>query len=108
MQSAIDGLLSAGAGGALIVFGFVSPNGTFGFVTQIGDAIVVVLLCVLVFFQPIRLIKNSFIEISGGALNDSAILDEYYQGPCHRSDSLIARILLFAHEHKALTTLPAR
>lgn len=73
MQSTIDGLLSVGAGGALIVFGFVSPNGTFGFLTQIGDAIVVLLLCLLVCFQPIKLIKDSFIEISGGALNDPTI-----------------------------------
>ena len=73
MQSIIDGLLSAGAGGTLGVFGLVSPNGTFEFLTQIGDAIVVLLLCLLVCFQPIKLIKDSFIEISGGALNDSAI-----------------------------------
>lgn len=73
MQSTIDGLLSVGAGGALIVFGLVSPNGTFGFLTQIGDAIVVLLLCLLVCFQPIKLIKDSFIEISGGALNDPTI-----------------------------------
>ena len=73
MQSIIDGLLSAGAGSTLVVFGLVSPNGTFEFLTQIGDAIVVLLLCLLVCFQPIKLIKDSFIEISGGALNDSAI-----------------------------------
>ena len=70
VQSTIDGLLSAGAGGALISFGFVSPVGDFGFLTQIGDAITVLLLCLLVMYQPIKLVKESFIEISGGALND--------------------------------------
>ena len=74
MQSTIDGLLSVGAGGALIGFGFVSPSGTFGFFTQIGDAIVVLLLCLFVCFQPIKLIKDSFIEISGGALNDPDVV----------------------------------
>lgn len=73
MQSTIDGLLSAGAGGGLMVFGLVAPNGTFGFLIQIGDAIVVLLLCLLVCWQPIRLIRDSFIELSGGALTDSAV-----------------------------------
>lgn len=70
VQSTIDGLLSAGAGGALIGFGFVPEAGSFGFLTQIGDAIMVVLLCVLVMYQPVKLIRDSFIEVSGGALND--------------------------------------
>lgn len=70
VQSTIDGLLSAGAGGALISFGFVSPGGTFGFLAQIGDAITVLLLCLLVMYHPIKLVKDSFVELSGGALND--------------------------------------
>ena len=69
-QSIVDGLLSAGAGCALILLGSVSPDGTFGFLTQIGDAIVVLLLCVSVMYQPIRQIRISFVELSGGALND--------------------------------------
>ena len=44
-------------------------------VTQIGDAIIVVLFCLLVMYQPIKLIKDSFIEVSGGALNDAAMTD---------------------------------
>ena len=75
-QSTIDGILSAGAGGALIGFGFVPAVGTFDFLTQIGDAIIVVLLCLLVLYQPIKLIKDSFIEVSGGALNDPAATDQ--------------------------------
>ena len=75
VQSTIDGLLSAGAGAALIAFGFVPATGAFGFLTQIGDAIIVVSLCLLVLFQPIKLIKDSFIEVSGGALNDTAVTD---------------------------------
>lgn len=69
-QSTIDGLLSAGAGCALILFGSVSPDGAFGFLTRIGDAIVVLLLCVSVMYLPIRQIRQSFVELSGGALND--------------------------------------
>ena len=72
-QSAVDGLLSAGAGGALILFGSVSPHGMFGFLTRIGDAIVVLLLCVSVMYQPIRQIRHSFVELAGGALDDPEV-----------------------------------
>lgn len=71
VQATIDGLLSAGAGGALIGFSFIAPDGAFGFLTQIGDAIVVLLLCLLVVYQPVKLMKSSFIELSGGALQDA-------------------------------------
>ena len=73
MQSAIDGLLSAGAGGGLMALGLVDPDGRFGFLIQIGDSIVVLLLCLLVCWQPLRLVRDSFIELSGGALTDSAV-----------------------------------
>ena len=76
VQSTIDGILSAAAGGALIGFGFVPAAGAFAFLTQIGDAIIVVALCVLVLYQPIKLIRDSFIEVSGGALNDRTVTEE--------------------------------
>ena len=76
VQSTIDGILSAAAGGALIGFGFVPAAGAFGFLNQIGDAIIVVALCVLVLYQPIKLVRDSFIEVSGGALNDRAVTEE--------------------------------
>ena len=59
MQSTIDGILSAAAGGALIGFGFVPVGGDFAFLIQIGDAIIVVALCVLVLYQPIKLVRDS-------------------------------------------------
>ena len=76
VQSTIDGILSAAGGGALIGFGFVPAVGAFAFLTQIGDAIIVVALCVLVLYQPIKLVRNSFVEVSGGALHDRAVTGE--------------------------------
>ena len=72
MQSTIDGLMSAGAGVTLVAFSTVDSTGDWRFLTQIGDAILVVTLCMLVLYQPIRMIRNSFIEMSGGALGDKA------------------------------------
>lgn len=72
-QAVVDGFLSAGAGCALILFGSVSPDGSFGFLNRIGDSIVVLLLCVSVMYQPIRHIRNAFVELCGGALNDPQV-----------------------------------
>lgn len=76
VQSTIYGVLSAAAGGALIGFGFVPAAGAFAFLTQIGDAIIVVALCVLVLYQPIKLVWDSFVEVSGGALSDRVVAVE--------------------------------
>ena len=76
VQSTIDGILSAAAGGALIGFGFVPAAGAFAFLTQIGDAIIVVALCVLVLYQPVKLVRDSFVEVSGGTLKDEAVAGE--------------------------------
>ena len=76
VQSTIDGILSAVGGGALIGFGFVPAVGAFAFLNQIGDAIIVVVLCVLVLYQPIKLVRNSFVEVSGGALHDRGVTEE--------------------------------
>ena len=76
VQSTIDGILSAVGGGALIGFGFVPVAGAFAFLNQIGDAIIVVALCVLVLYQPIKLVRDSFVEISGGAIGDRVVAGE--------------------------------
>lgn len=73
VQFTIDGVITAGGGGALVLFGFASADGAFGFLTQIGDAIVVLVLCLAVVYQPIRLIRNSFVELAGGALDDPKV-----------------------------------
>ena len=78
VQSTIDGILSAAGGGALIGFGFVPAVGAFAFLNQIGDAIIVVVLCVLVLYQPIKLVRGSFVEVSGGALKDRAVTEEIH------------------------------
>ena len=76
VQATIDGILSAVGGGALLGFGFVPAVGAFAFLNQIGDSIIVVVLCVLVLYQPIKLVRDSFVEVSGGALNDRAVANE--------------------------------
>lgn len=76
VQSGIDGLMSLGAGVTLVAFSTIDPASDWGFLTQIGDALLVITLCVLVLYQPIGLIRSSFIEMSGGALGDKVAREE--------------------------------
>jgi len=66
----VDGFMSAGIGVALVSIKFISLEGTFGFLHYIGDSLLVLLLCVLLGKGPLRLIRDSFIEIAGGVLQD--------------------------------------
>jgi len=64
--------------------GYVSISGDFGFVHYIGDAILVLLLSVFLVKEPFALIRDSFVELAGGTLqnedekeNIEGILNEY-------------------------------
>jgi len=89
--SIVDGFMSAGIGTALVAIRYIDIVGYFSFLHYIGDSLLVLLLCLLLGKGPILLIKNSFIELAGGTLQDSAtkkdiegILTTYLQ-----QDSLI-------------------
>ena len=66
----IDGFMSAGIGIALVGVTFIDVNSNFGFLIYIGDAILVVVLCLLMGKGPFVLVRDSFIEIAGGTLQD--------------------------------------
>jgi len=66
----IDGFMSAGIGVTLVSIKFVDLEGGFGFLHYIGDSILVLLLCVILGRGPIILIRDSFIEIAGGTLQN--------------------------------------
>ncbi len=66
----VDGFMSAGIGVALVSIRFVDQEGAFGFLHYIGDSLLVLLLCVLLGKGPLLLIRDSFIEIAGGTLQN--------------------------------------
>lgn len=66
----VDGFMSAGIGAALVGIKFINPEGMFGFLHYIGDSLLVLLLCVLLGKGPLLLIRDSFIEIAGGTLQN--------------------------------------
>lgn len=70
MAAVIDGFMSAGIGIALIGVSFLNPESHLGFLNYIGDAILVVILALLLGKEPFTIIRDSFIEISGGTLQN--------------------------------------
>ncbi|CCN45368.1 putative Co/Zn/Cd cation transporter [Vibrio nigripulchritudo MADA3029] len=70
--SFIDGVLSASTGLILIVIGYVPAGSSWDFLLYIGDALLVVILATLMIKQPIGIIKEAFIELAGGKLQDQA------------------------------------
>ena len=68
----IDGFMSAGIGVALVGISFLDLEGGLGFLNYIGDALLVIILVVFLGKQPFILIRDSFIEIAGGTLQNQA------------------------------------
>jgi divalent metal cation (Fe/Co/Zn/Cd) transporter len=69
----IDGLLSFGIGVAVILLYFVDVDGKLGFLHFTGDFFITTILVIITLKQPVIVLLNSFIEISGGALSNTII-----------------------------------
>ncbi len=66
----VDAFMSLAAGLALFGIGFVNIEGNFGFLHYIGDALLVVILVLLLGKEPFILVRQSFIELAGGILQN--------------------------------------
>jgi divalent metal cation (Fe/Co/Zn/Cd) transporter len=66
----IDGFMSLAAGLALFGIGYVDIAGHFGFLHYIGDALLVIILVLLLGKGPFVLVRDSFVEIAGGTLQN--------------------------------------
>lgn len=67
----LDGLMSLGIGIALVSIRFINIEGSFGFLHYIGDALLVIALVFLFGKEPFTLVRNAFIELAGGTLQDT-------------------------------------
>lgn len=66
----IDGYLSLIVGLALILTTVVPEGSKFSFLLYIGDAIIVILLSLFLLNIPLGIVKEGFIELGGGTLQD--------------------------------------
>ncbi|KLN63433.1 MULTISPECIES: cation transporter [Vibrio] len=69
-SSLIDGVLSASTGAVLVVIGYVEAGSKFDFLLYIGDALLVLTLALLMIGQPIGIIREAFVELAGGKLQN--------------------------------------
>ena len=68
--SLIDGVLSASTGAVLVVIGYIEQGSSWDFLLYIGDALLVVVLAISMLGQPIRIIREAFVELAGGKVQD--------------------------------------
>lgn len=71
--SFVDGFLSLSVGLALILTTLVPETSSWSFLLFIGDALVVILLCLYMFQIPVKVIKNALIELGGGVLQEESL-----------------------------------
>ncbi|MGF1736533.1 cation transporter [Photobacterium satsumensis] len=81
--SLIDGVLSASTGIVLVVIGYIKQGSSLDFLLYIGDALLVVVLAVSMLGQPIRIIKEAFVELAGGKLQNDQQHQEIAQTVNH-------------------------
>ena len=67
----IDGFMSLGIGLVFMTIWLLPEQSSFDFLKSIGDAIIVLIMCLVFFTMPLKIIRESFIELGGGVLQDT-------------------------------------
>ncbi len=68
----VDGFMSLGIGLVFMIIWLLPTHSSFDFLKSIGDAIIVLIMCLIFFTMPLKIIRDSFIELGGGILQDTA------------------------------------
>jgi len=68
----LDGFMSLGIGLIFLIIWLLPAQSSFDFLKVIGDAIIVLIMCLVFFTMPLKIIRNSFIELGGGILQDTS------------------------------------
>ncbi len=66
----IDGVLTLATGLVFFLLSFINTGSKFDFLLYIGDSIIVIILCIVMIKSPLKIIKDSFIELGGGTIQD--------------------------------------
>lgn len=74
--SKIDGFMTIAVGIALVSTTFVSETSKLSFLLYIGDAIIVILMALILLKMPFQVIKDGFIELGGGSLQNQDAVKE--------------------------------
>ncbi len=68
--------MTIAVGVALVLSSIVPESSKLSFLLYIGDSIVVILMCLFLFRIPFEIIKDGFIELGGGSLQDEESVKE--------------------------------
>lgn len=72
-SATIDGFMTIAVGIALILSTLVPASSSLSFLLYIGDAIIVIILCLVLSKIPIVVIRDAFIELGGGTLQNKEL-----------------------------------
>lgn len=78
-SASIDGFMTIAVGIALILSTLVPDDSALSFLLYIGDAIIVVILCLILSKIPIVVIRDAFVELGGGAVQNNELNNEIHQ-----------------------------
>lgn len=67
----VDGFMSLGIGLVFMIIWLLPASSPFDFLKSIGDALIVLIMCLIFFTMPLKIIRESFIELGGGILQDN-------------------------------------
>lgn len=69
----VDGLQSLGIGVAALIIYFIDIDGKLGFLHYTGDFFITVVLAICSVKEPICVLKNGFLELTGGTTDDEEL-----------------------------------
>ncbi len=69
----IDGILTLATGLTFFIISFIALGSKLEFLLYVGDSIIVILLCMVMIGSPLNIIKNAFIELGGGTIQDQKV-----------------------------------
>lgn len=69
----VDGLQSLGIGIAALIIYFIDIDGKLGFLHYTGDFFITVVLAICSIKEPICVLKNGFLELTGGITDDKEL-----------------------------------
>lgn len=75
----VDGLQSLGIGIAALVIYWIDIDGKLGFLHYTGDFFITIVLAICSVKEPVQILKNGFLELTGGTTDDDALETTVHQ-----------------------------
>ncbi len=115
-SSILDGIISLALGLSFLFISWIDKNSPLAFFHSIGDSILVIVLSLLFLKTPLSILKNAFIEIGGGSIQDTSEREEivswlkealglnfqYLRSYINKTGSSYLAIIYLKSQHKSI------